>query len=204
MIIGLTGSIAMGKSATAKMFADLGYPVFDADATVHKLYDKGGLAVDDISALFPTAVVDGAVDRNELVRLIAGNQKILKQLESIVHPHITAATKQFIKKEKGAGASIVVIDNPMLLESGGQSLVDKIMVVSAPADIQNIRAMQRPNMTEEKLQLILSHQMPDEEKRQRADYVIDSSISLANAFQQIVKIIEKLDPNFIPMENPYA
>ncbi|MFT3988618.1 dephospho-CoA kinase [Aestuariivirga sp.] len=190
IVVGLTGSIAMGKSTTAQMFRDLGIPVFDSDAEVHRLYEKGGNAVGQVAKRFPEAIRNGAVDRARLSQYVVGNPAAMAELESIVHPLVRGAQAEFL--ERNASESIVVLDIPLLFETGRQADVDQIIVVSAPADVQRERALARPGMTLDKLAGILSRQMPDAEKRARADYVVDSSESIEHAAQQVKKIVAEL------------
>ena len=192
IILGLTGSIAMGKSETARMFRELGVPVFDADDAVHRLYAVGGAAVGPVSREFPSACVQGAIDRSKLGALVLDKQKDLKKLEQIVHPLVQESRANFLQTAKAAGEPLVVFDIPLLFETGGDKSVDKIVVVSAPADIQRARALARPGMTEEKFEAILAKQLPDEEKRERADFVVDSSRGLDFAEQQVRDIVDVL------------
>ena len=190
IILGLTGSIAMGKSETARMFREAGVPVFDADEAVHALYSESGDAVKPISEHFPEAIINGAVDRTELGQIVLNNQEYLKVLESIVHPLVQNQRSNFLQSSERQGQPIVVLDIPLLFETHGESQVDKIVVVSAPAELQRSRALARPGMTEEKLESILAKQMPDSEKRKRADFIVDSSRGLDYARQQVEDIIE--------------
>jgi len=192
MIVGLTGSIAMGKSTTTEMFEKLGYPVFDADKEVHKLYSNGGKAALEISLLFPDVIKKGAVDRTALAAKIAKNPKMLPQIEKIVHPMVEAAEKHFIAKQRKAGAELIIMDIPLLFEADRSKDVDVIVVVSASKKRQRQRALQRPDMTPEKLDLILSRQLPDEEKRARADFVIDTDRSFEDTLEQVKKLVKKL------------
>ncbi len=192
MILGLTGSIAMGKSTTAKMFENLGYPVFDADKEVHKLYGKNGQAVRDIENCFPDVIKNGAVDRAALAAKITDDPMVLSQIEKIVHPKIGLLEKQFVENQKQAGAKIIILDIPLLFEADRMNDVDFIVVVSTNKEQQRQRALQRPGMTPEKLDLILARQLSDEEKRARADFVIDTGTSLDDTFRQIKKLIENL------------
>jgi dephospho-CoA kinase len=193
LIIGLTGSIAMGKSATANMFRDLGIGVFDADAEVHKLYAKGGEAVPLIEAAFPGVTRDGAIDRTLLAGRVLGNPEALRKLEAIVHPLVREREKRFMAEQAAAGARMVVLDIPLLFESGPGDRVDYVVVVSAPAEVQRERAMARPGMTAEKFEAILAKQMPDEEKRRRADFVVDTSQGFDHALEQVKEIVSKLE-----------
>ena len=192
LIIGLTGSIGMGKSETSKMFARHGVPVCDADALVHQLYELGGAAVQPVSEVFPDTLVDGRIDRVRLSKTVIGNPEAIRKLETIVHPLVGLAQLNFLKTNAERGTPMVVLDIPLLLESKGPKRVDVIVVVSAPADMQRTRVLSRPGMTAEKLDIILQKQMPDAEKRVRADYIIDTSQGLAHAEAQVAALIEKL------------
>ncbi len=190
MIIGLTGSIAMGKSTVAQMLIDEGIPLFDADAAVHRLQGPGGALVEPIEAAFPGSTGPDGVDRQALGAMVLGDRAALARLEAIVHPAVAAMRAEFLKQH--ADAAIIVFDIPLLFEKGGADAVDKIVVVSAPADEQRRRALARPGMTEAKLDHILSLQMPDEEKRARADFVIDTGGTIAHTRNQIRRLVKKL------------
>ena len=192
LLVGLTGSIGMGKSETAKMFARHGVPVCDSDATVHALYDKGGAAVEAVGAAFPGVVVDGRVDREKLSREVVGKPEALRKLELIVHPLVGEAQRAALQAAAASGARMVVLDIPLLFETGGRARVDVVVVVSAPGDVQRQRVLARPGMTPEKLEAILLKQMPDADKRSRADFVVDTSQGLAHAEAQVVAIIDAL------------
>jgi len=192
LLVGLTGSIGMGKSETAKMFARHGVPVCDSDATVHALYDRGGAAVEPVGAAFPGVVVDGRIDRERLSREVVGKPEALRKLELIVHPLVGLAQRAALQAAADSGAKMVVLDIPLLFETGGRARVDVVVVVSAPGDVQRQRVLARPGMTPEKLDAILLKQMPDAEKRSRADFVVDTSQGLAHAEAQVVAIIDAL------------
>lgn len=190
IILGLTGSIGMGKTTAANMFADNGVPVCSADDAVHQLYS--GRAAPLIEAAFPGTVVDGTVDRTKLSSAVLGKPEALKKLESIIHPLVHEEEAAFLARARADGADIALIDIPLLFETGGQSRVDKVAVVSAPADIQRERVLSRAGMTEAKFEAILARQMPDAEKRARADFVIDSSGDFEETRAQIKAIIAEL------------
>ncbi len=190
--VGLTGSIGMGKSTTAAMFAAEGVPVYDADAEVHALYAKGGAAVEPLEAAFPGVVVDGAVDRARLSHLVVGKPDELKKLEAIVHPLVGESRVGFFQKAVADGADIVILDIPLLFETGGEKRMDAVVVVSAPADLQRERVMARPGMDEAKLDAILARQMADAEKRARAHFVIDTGQGLEHARTQVRDVLARL------------
>jgi dephospho-CoA kinase len=193
IILGLTGSIGMGKSTTAFMFKEVGVPVYDADATVHKMYGVGGAAVEPIRAVFPTAISeDGYVDRDVLKKIVLSRPKDLKKLEDIVHPLAGQARLEFLEKHASNGTPIVLMDIPLLFETGGEKSVDKIIVVTAPFKVQKERVLAREGMTEENFVAILAKQVPDAEKRERADYVIDTSQGMDVAREQVHFILEDL------------
>jgi dephospho-CoA kinase len=186
-VLGLTGSIGMGKTTTAGFFAELGVPVYDADKIVHQLYE--GEAVPLIEAAFPGATREGKVDRKRLAASVLDNPDALHRLESIVHPLVRAIECRFLQEAQAKGASVVVLDIPLLFETRGEKETDAVVVVSAPADLQRARAMQRPGMTAEKLEAILRQQIPDSEKRRRADFVVDTSQGFAAARAQVQAIL---------------
>src|SRR5205823_6608405 len=172
-VLGLTGSLGMGKSTTARFFAEAGVPVHDADAVVHRLYE--GEAVKAIEAAFPGTTADGRVDRKLLAARVLDDPAALKRLESIVHPLVQAAERRLLADAEARGENIAVLDIPLLFETGGEKRVDAVVVVSAPPEVQQARVLERPGMTMEKLEAILAKQMPDAEKRARADFVVDTA-----------------------------
>ncbi|MGN6466460.1 MAG: dephospho-CoA kinase [Rhizobiaceae bacterium] len=190
IILGLTGSIGMGKSTTARMFAEAGVPVHDSDETVHRLYS--GKAAPLVERRFPGTTVDGVVDRDRLAKAVFGNAAALKELEDIVHPLVRQDEERFLEEQRARGTPLVVVDIPLLFEVGAESRVDRIAVVSAPAEIQRRRVLSRPGMTEARFEAILAKQLPDAEKRRRADYVIDSGNGLEPARRQVERIIGEL------------
>lgn len=190
-LLGLTGSIGMGKSTTAAMFADEGIPTWDADAAVHRLYARGGAAVDAIAKLSPGAVVDGAVDRSRLKSWIAEDRDRLHQLEAVVHPLVAADRAEFVARAQAEGEKAVVLDIPLLFETGMDRDMDATLVVSAPAEVQRDRVLSRPGMTEAQLDTIVARQMPDPEKRSRATYVIET-VTLDAARKAVRQIVAKI------------
>jgi dephospho-CoA kinase len=191
-VIGLTGSIGMGKSTTAAMFREAGIPVYDADAAVHDLYDEGGAAVGPVGGAFPGVVKDGRVDREALRQAVLGKPDELKRLNAIVHPLVGRDRVGFFETAQAEGADIVVLDIPLLFETGGHANVDAVVVVSAPADVQRERVLARPGMTPDRLDAILAQQMADAEKRARAHYIVDTSRGLEPAREQVRAIIAAL------------
>ena len=185
-VIGLTGSIAMGKSTTARLFGDEGVPVHDADAAVHKLYE--GRAAGLIEQAFPGATKDGKVDRAALGQRVLGDAPALQRLEAIVHPLVREAEQQFLKEAAAKGAPVVVLDIPLLFETGGESRVDATVVVSAPHEMQRARVLER-GVSLERLEALLARQMPDAEKRRRADFVVDSGQGIEYARAQVRQIL---------------
>lgn len=192
IVLGLTGSIGMGKSTTAGFFAEAGVPVYDADAEVRRLYASGGAAVAPVAAAFPGVVEAGAVDRDRLGARVLGDPEALNQLNAIVWPLMSAARAAFLADAAAAKAPLVVLDIPLLFETGGERHVDVTVVVSAPADVQRERVLARHGMTEAKFVAILQAQMPDADKRQRADFVIDTSRGVDDARAQVRAIITAL------------
>lgn len=192
IVVGVTGSIAMGKTTTAEMFSHLGYPVFDADAAVHKLYDRGGAAVPLIESAFPGAVADGKVDRARLADQATLDPEALARLESIVHPLVRLEQQIFLDAARKAGHAFAVLDIPLLFETGRDKDVDVVVVASAPQDVQNARVLARPGMTQEKFAAIVARQLDDSEKRRRADFVVDTNQGLESAFGQVRDIADRL------------
>ena len=191
-LIGLTGSIGMGKTQTAALFEEEGVPRYDADAAVHALYEIGGAAVEPIGEMFPDAVREGGVDRAALGQIVLKDAAKLAALEKIVHPLAGATQVDFLNAQISAGASHVLLDIPLLFETGGHEFVDCVIVASAPADIQRARVLARPGMTEEKFDDILAKQVPDSDKRAAADFIVDSSVSVADAHRQVKEILAAL------------
>ena len=189
-ILGLTGSLGMGKTATAKMFAEEGVPVHDADAVVHRLYE--GEAAPLIEAAFPGTTAGGKVDREKLGRQVLGDAAAIKRLESIVHPLVAAARDRFLAEAERSGAAVAVLDIPLLFETGGDTRCDAVVVVSAPLDVQRSRTLERPGMTEQKFAAILAKQLPDAEKRARADFVVDTSKGFDAARAQVRDILARV------------
>ncbi|RWE32429.1 dephospho-CoA kinase [Mesorhizobium sp. M8A.F.Ca.ET.208.01.1.1] len=190
IVLGLTGSIGMGKSTTARMFTEAGVPVHDSDETVHRLY--AGKAAPLVEAAFPGTTADGSVDRAKLGARVLGDAAALKKLEAIIHPLVRADADAFLAKHRNAGESIAVLDIPLLFETGGRGRVDKVVVVTAPAEVQRQRVLARPGMSEEKLASILAKQVPDAEKRRLADFVIDTGKGLDAARAAVASIIAEL------------
>jgi dephospho-CoA kinase len=188
IILGLTGSIGMGKSTTAKLFAEAGVPVYDADAAVHRLYE--GEAVPAIEAAFPGTTVDGKVDRARLSALVVHDPAAMRQLERIVHPMLGASRKRFLDEAERSGAPVAVVDVPLLYETGGENRVDAVVVVTTSPEVQRERILARDNMSGEKLDAILARQLPDSEKRKRADFVVDTSHGLDPVRARIRDILD--------------
>ncbi len=187
-ILGLTGSLGMGKSTTARFFAEEGVPVHDADAVVHRLYE--GDAVAAIEAAFPGSTAGGKVDRNRLAARVLGDATALKRLEAIVHPLVHAAERRLLAVAETRGEKIALLDIPLLFETGGDQRVDAVVVVSAPPEVQHARVLERPGMTMDKLEAILAKQMPDAEKRRRADFVVDTSRGFDAARAEVRAILD--------------
>jgi dephospho-CoA kinase len=187
-IIGLTGSLGMGKSTVARFFAEQGVPVHDADAVVHRLYE--GEAAAAIEAAFPGVTSGGKVDRNRLAALVLDDPAALKKLEAIVHPLVQAAERALLAQARARGEKLAVLDIPLLFETGSDQRVDAVVVASAPAELQQSRVLARPDMTMEKLEAILGKQMPDAEKRRRADFVVDTSRDFDATRAQVRAILD--------------
>jgi dephospho-CoA kinase len=186
-ILCLTGSLGMGKSTAAKFFAEAGVPVHDADAVVHALYE--GEAVAAIEQAFPGSTAGGKVDRMKLAAMVLNDKAALARLEAIVHPLVRLAREKFLAEAKAGGASVVVLDIPLLFETAAEGICDAVAVVSAPAEVQRQRAFGRPGMTDDKLSAILAKQMPDAEKRRRADFVVDTSLDFDHTRAQVRDIL---------------
>jgi dephospho-CoA kinase len=189
IVLGLTGSIGMGKSTTAQMFREAGVPVWDADAAVHQLYSEGGAAVAPIAQAFPGAVKNAVVDRAALSGLLKTDAAAWKRLEAIVHPLTRASQQAFLRKHLDGGAKAVVLDIPLLMETGQDKFMDAVVVVSAPAEVQRARVMARPGMSAERFEAIRAKQTPDAEKRSRADFVINTALGLDEARRQVRAIL---------------
>jgi dephospho-CoA kinase len=189
-VLGLTGSIGMGKSTTARLFAEEGVPVHDADSAVHALYE--GEAVAPVEAAFPGTTSDGRVDRALLAQAVVGKPDAMKRLEAIVHPLVAKARDHFLAEARAAGAPVVVLDIPLLFETGGDTIVDAVVVVSAEPEIQRQRVLERAGMTVEKFEALLAKQTPDAEKRRRADYIVDSGHGIEQARQQVREILARI------------
>lgn len=189
-VLGLTGSVAMGKSTTARFFAEEGVPVHDSDSVVHRLYENE--AVPLIEAAFPGTTANGKVDRVKLGSRVMGDLAALRQLEAIVHPLVWEAERRFLADAASNGAPVVLLDIPLLFETGGDQRVDAVVVATAPAEVQRARVLERPGMTEQRLQAMLARQLPDSEKRLRADFIVDTSRGFDDARAQVQEILRKV------------
>ena len=189
VVIGLTGSLGMGKTTTLRFFAEAGVPVYDADETVHRLY--GGEAAASIEAVFPGTTGEQGVDRAKLAQAVLGDAAALARLEAIVHPLVRREEVRFLEAARKTGVPVAVLDIPLLFETGGDRRVDAVVVVSAPAEMQRARAFERPGMTEEKFRALLAKQIPDQEKRRRAEFVVDTSQGYDSARAQVHAILRK-------------
>lgn len=191
-VLGLTGSIGMGKSTAATMLRRMGLPLHDADATVHRLFARGGAAVAAVAEAFPEAVVDGQVDRRRLGAEVFNDPPALRRLEAIVHPLVRAEAQAFLRRNHRARRRLVVLDIPLLFETGGDRLCDAVVLVTAPRFLQEQRVLRRPGMTRERLVKVLAQQMPDSEKRRRADFVVLTGRSRGDTFRQLRRIVGRL------------
>jgi len=189
-ILGLTGSIGMGKTTTARLFAEEGVPVHDSDAAVHKLYE--GEAVKAIEQAFPGSAVDGKINRPKLGTMVVNDAAALKRLEKIVHPLVRESETRFLEHARLRGEKVIVLDIPLLYETGGEKRVDAVAVVTAPHEVQRQRVLERPGMTLDKLEALLTKQMPDAEKRRRADFIVDSGNGVESAREQVRDILRKI------------
>ena len=194
IVLGLTGSLGMGKTTAAAMLRMLGVPVHDADRAVHRLLARGGAAVAPVAAAFPGAERGGAIDRTALGRRVFGNPQELRRLERLLHPLVRREEQQFLKRMRARRVPIVALDIPLLFETGGERRCDKVIVVTAPPFIQRARVMARPGMTEERFRAVLAQQMPDAEKRRRADFVVPTGLGRAVARRHLRRILETLHP----------
>ncbi|MBN9479578.1 MAG: dephospho-CoA kinase [Bordetella sp.] len=199
IVLGLTGSIGMGKSTTARMFAEEGAVVWDADAAVHRAYAPGGAAVGPLEQAFPGVVVDGAVDRTRLAQVLGEDPKAFQRLEAVVHPLVAADRAAALKTAAAQGAHLAIVDVPLLFETGGDAFVDAVVVVTADPEVQAQRVLARPGMTRERLDAILARQTPDAEKRARADFLIDTGRGLDAARDQVRAVVGMvLSPSWTP------
>jgi dephospho-CoA kinase len=192
-VVALTGSIGMGKSTTTAMFADLGVPVWDADAAVHRIYSQGGVAIGPVGDTFPDSLTaDGAIDRGILAKLVLGKPEALKKLEGLVHPLVGQDRAAFLNEARQAGAMIALVDMPLLFETGGEAYVDAVIVVSCAPELQRTRVLGRPGMSVEKFEAILARQTPDADKRAKADFILTTDKSLDDTRKQVGKIYQAL------------
>lgn len=199
ILLGLTGSIGMGKSTTSRMFADEGALVWDADAAVHRLYARGGAAVEPLGQTFPGVVVDGAVDRTRLAERLGRDEDAFKRLEAIVHPLAAQDRADDLAAARARGVRLAVLDIPLLFETGGDAFVDAVVVVTADPEVQAARVLARPGMTRDRFEAILARQTPDAEKRRRADFLVDTGRGLDAARDQVREIVGTvLDPSWTP------
>ncbi|MBN8981134.1 MAG: dephospho-CoA kinase [Rhizobiales bacterium] len=190
LLLGLTGSIGMGKSTTAKLFVEAGVPVYDADATVHQVYE--GEAAPAMEAAFPGSTVNGKVDRQKLSAMVVNNHEAMTRLEKIVHPMLRSHQQKFLADAEKSGAPVAVLDIPLLFETGGEKRVDAVVVVTTTPDVQRARILERENMTHDKLEAILARQMPDAEKRKRADFIVDTGNGLEPVRERIREILAEV------------
>lgn len=192
IVLGVTGSIGMGKSTVTRQFAALGARTISADTIVHKLLAKRGKAVRAVAKVFPEVVKNGAVDRKALGKIVFADKKRLAKLEAILHPMVVTEEERFVARHKSKGVKIVVLDIPLLFETGAERRMDRVVVVTAPPSIQRQRVLKRPHMTEEKFKRILKSQMPDIEKRKRADYVVETGQGKAHSFKRVKEIMSEI------------
>jgi dephospho-CoA kinase len=192
LVIGLTGSIGMGKSTAASMLRRLGLPVHDADAAVHRLTARGGAAVAPVAEAFPGVERDGRIDRGLLGARVLGDPAALKRLEAILHPLVRAEARAFLARQARLRRPLAVLDIPLLFETGGERLCDAVIVVTAPSFVQRARVLRRPGMTEDKMRAILAQQMPDVEKRRRADFVVQTGLNKRHTLRQLSRIVRLL------------
>ncbi len=192
LVVGLTGSIGMGKTTAATQLRRLGLPVHDADAAVHRLMARGGAAVGEVAAAFPGVEKDGAIDRGLLGAKVLGDPAALKRLEAILHPLVRAEARAFLAKQARQHRPLAVLDIPLLFETGGDALCDAVIVVSAPPTVQRARVLARPGMTEAKMQAVLARQLPDAEKRRRADFVVQTGLTKGHSLRQLAAIVTLL------------
>ncbi|MFN4068613.1 MAG: dephospho-CoA kinase [Brevundimonas aurantiaca] len=198
ILLGLTGSIGMGKSTTTAMFADLGAGVWNADDAVHRLYAPGGAAVEPVGAAFPGVVVDGAVDRVRLAEALGRDETAFRRLEAIVHPLVAQGRAGDLAAARAMGVRLAVLDIPLLFETGGDAHVDAVVVVTADPEVQAERVLARPGMTRDRFEAVLARQLPDAEKRARADFVIDTGHGLEPARAEVAAVVQTvLDPAWI-------
>ena len=200
IVAGLTGSIGMGKSTASNMMRELGVPIHDSDATVHELMGKGGKAVPGIAALCPECHVDGAIDRTILGKYLFADPALKQAVEDILFPMVKQSAFDFIAARKSEGHALVVLDVPLLFEAGWDKMVDKVICVSAPPEVQKARVMARPGMTEERFAAVMNALMPDADKRAKSDYIIDTGIGMDDTRQQLKKLVAALTP--APRVNP--
>lgn len=199
ILLGLTGSIGMGKSTTSRMFADEGALVWDADAAVHRLYARGGAAVEPLGEAFPGVAVDGVVDRTRLAERLGHDEAAFKRLEAIVHPLAAQDRADDLAAARAGGVRLAVLDIPLLFETGGDAFVDAVVVVTADPEVQAARVLDRPGMTRDRFEAILARQTPDAEKRRRADFLVDTGRGLDAARDQVREIVGTvLDPSWTP------
>lgn len=191
-ILGLTGSVGMGKSTAAAMLKRMRIPVYDADAAVHRMMGKGGIALAAVRSAFPGVEKDGAIDRKALGRLVFGDEAAMKRLEGIIHPLVRADERRFLNRERRRGTPLVVMDVPLLFESGREKRYDAVMVVTAPAFLQRARVMARPGMDAPRFAAVLARQMPDAEKRRRADFIVPSGLGRSVTWRVLCAVLRKL------------